>query len=352
MAEVWKAFDAQLERLVAIKLLHADLQADPEFITRFTREARVIASLHHPNIVQIHDFQTTPSPEFNAPPAYMVMDYVEGPTLSAYIRNTSRAGKFPPAVDIVHLFTSIGKAIDYAHQKGMIYRDIKPANILLDQRNKTFNAMGEPVLTDFGIAKLLGAISVTVSGVWLGTPLYISPEQAQGYPGNERSDIYSLGVILYELCTGVQPFQGDTVKAITEQHINTMPTAPSLINPRISSALAAVILRAMAKDPAVRFSTASAMATGISEAFNIYAPVSLSTPVLPPDNIAKSPPYYISPISNQPPFMTAQKMQLPSESFTYPAQMKFSDSARRSRLLMAQEHQFTRSKIHQQTLLL
>ena len=322
MAEVWKAFDTQLERLVAIKLLHADLQADPEFITRFTREARVIASLHHPNIVQIHDFQTTHSPESNAPPAYMVMDYVEGQTLSAYIRDTSRAGKFPPAVDIVHLFTSIGKAIDYAHQRGMIHRDIKPANILLDQRNKIFNTMGEPVLTDFGIAKLLGAMSVTVSGAWLGTPLYISPEQAQGQPGNERSDIYSLGIILYEVCTGVQPFQGETAKDITEQHINTMPTAPSLINPRIPAALTAVILRAMAKDPAARFSTASAMAMRISEAFNISAPMSMSKTDLPPDNIAVSPPYYISPIPNQPQLITPLNMQSPSESFTHPAQIE------------------------------
>lgn len=278
MAEVWKAFDPQLERYVAIKLLHADLQADPEFITRFFREARAIASLHHPNIVQIHDFQTTQSPEATIPVAYMVMDYVEGQTLANYIRSTSHAGRFPSAIEIVHLFTSISKAVDYAHQKGMIHRDIKPANILLDKRNTAFNRMGEPILTDFGIAKLMDAVSGTMSGQWLGTPLYISPEQAQGQPGNERSDIYSLGVILYEVCSGVQPFRGENATAIRWQHIHTVPTPPVLINPNIPPALAQVILRAMAKEPANRFSSASAMAAAIAEAFNLPVPLDLILP--------------------------------------------------------------------------
>ena len=153
MAEVWKAFDTKFHRYVAIKILHTDLQADPEFITRFAREARVIASLHHPNIVQIHDFQTTQLPQSSVPIAYMVMDYVEGQTLAHYIGSTSRSGKFPPPIDIVHLFTSISKAIDYAHRMGMVHRDIKPANILLDKRNTSLSPMGEPVLTDFGIAR-------------------------------------------------------------------------------------------------------------------------------------------------------------------------------------------------------
>ena len=153
VAEVWKAFDTQLHRDVAIKLLHADLRADPEFMTRFSDEARFVAALHHPNIVQIHDFQTTQHLEMNAPIAYMVMDYVEGETLADYIQRTSRAGQFPTPTDIVHLFASISKAIDYAHQEGMIHRDIKPANILLDKRRTGLDSIGEPVLTDFGIAK-------------------------------------------------------------------------------------------------------------------------------------------------------------------------------------------------------
>ncbi len=294
MAEVWKAYDTQLHRYVALKILHADLQTDPEFITRFEREARVIASLHHPNIVQIHDFQIAQPENSNSPIAYMVMDYVEGQTLADYIRNTSRQGKFPPVSDVMRLFTAIGKAVDYAHSKGMVHRDIKPANILLDKRLAGGNDMGEPILTDFGIVKLLGATSGTLSGMWLGTPLYIAPEQAQGAPGNERSDIYSLGVILYEICTGVQPFRGENVTAIMIQHINSLPTPPALINPHIPPALSMVIMRCLAKDPAARFISASSMVAALAESLNMPVPSDLSLPGYPTE--AMNAPTYLTPI--------------------------------------------------------
>jgi serine/threonine protein kinase len=281
MAEVWKAFDPQLERYIAIKLLHADLQNDPEFMTRFAREARVIASLHHPNIVQIHDFQISDSSESNNPLAYMVMDYVEGGTLADYIRYTARARKFPPAEDIMHLFTSIGKAIDYAHQQGMVHRDIKPSNILLDKRALKASPdaqyqIGEPILSDFGIVKLLTSSSSTLNRWWLGTPSYMAPEQAMGYPGNELSDIYSLGVILYEICTGQRPFQGENTDSMMMQHISTMPPPPVLINRSIPLALSAVILHGLAKDPAARFPSASSMAAALAEALTSPSSVDVS----------------------------------------------------------------------------
>ncbi|HCI82864.1 MAG TPA: hypothetical protein DHW02_24595 [Ktedonobacter sp.] len=267
MAEVWKAFDSNLQRYVAIKILHANLQNNFDFIKRFEREARAVASLHHPNIVHVHDFQISRLVEEGNPTGYMVMEYVEGITLAEFIHNTSYEGRFPPPDEIIHLFTSISRAIDYAHQRGIIHRDIKPANILLDKRNPSKYQIGEPILTDFGIFKLLGTSTGTLSGSWMGTPAYISPEQAQGYPGNERSDIYSLGIILYEICTGVRPFQDDNILAIVWHHIHTAPTPPSLVNPYIPKALSEVILRSLAKDPAARFQSASAMADALIAAF-------------------------------------------------------------------------------------
>src|SRR6266581_2463775 len=286
MAEVWKALDTQLQRYVAIKLLHANLKEDPHFIARFEREAQLIASLHHPNIVQIHDFQAVAPGDQAAAPAsvaYMVMDYVEGQTLADYITATSSRGSIPSSTEIVNLFTSISLAIDYAHQKGMIHRDIKPANILLDKHNTARNPMGEPILTDFGLAKLLGVSAGTLTATSLGTPLYTSPEPAQGYAGNERSDLYSLGIILYEIVTGAPPFRGESPMAVLAQHLNVAPTSPAILNPNIPPALTMVILTALAKDPNARFARATTMTAAIAEALNVPPPESLGQPAYPPD---------------------------------------------------------------------
>lgn len=283
MAEVWKAFDTQLQRYVAIKMLHTRLLEDPNFVARFELEAQLIASLHHPNIVQIHDFQVSRPPESPGTIAYMVMAYIEGETLASYIGHTSAQGKIPSPTEIVNLFTSISLAVDYAHQKGMVHRDIKPANILLDKRNTTRNPMGEPILTDFGLAKLLGVSASTFTANQLGTPLYTSPEQARGYPGNEQSDLYSLGVILYELVTGVQPFRGSSPIEVLSQHISSTPTSPVLLNPNIPPALTMVIVTALAKDPNARFTSATTFTAAIAEALNVPVPEILGQPAYPRD---------------------------------------------------------------------
>src|SRR5437588_5376461 len=263
MAEVWKAYDPQLKRYVAIKYVQANLRADPAFATRFVREAQAVASLRHPNIVRIYDFETS-TLDSDESMAYMVMDYVEGQTLADYVRNNAPAHQLTSASEIVHLFTPLAAAIGYAHQHGIIHRDIKPANILLDKHNTSHNPMGEPILSDFGIVKMLGTTSGTLTNSSVGTPLYISPEQAKGQPGNEYSDIYSLGVTLYEVCTGVPPFRGDSPFAVINQQISSPPPLPTLINPALPPALEAVVLRCLAKEPEERFPTASAMAKALN----------------------------------------------------------------------------------------
>ena len=278
MAEVWKAFDTQLQRYVAIKLLHANLQVDPDFVTRFVREAQVIAALRHPNIVQIYDFHIAGESEAgNAEDtiAYMVMEYIKGQTLAHYINSTSRQKEFPPAATLVRLLTPISLAIDYAHQQGTIHRDIKPANILLDQSNTTRNPMGEPILSDFGIAKLLGVASQTISGTFSGTPLYIAPEQVQGQPVSDRTDLYSLGVVYYEIFTGAPPFSGETLTSIMLKHLTEAPTAPHLVNPALPPALSAVLLKSLAKNPLDRFPSAAAMTAAVAQAFNLPVPQDL-----------------------------------------------------------------------------
>jgi serine/threonine protein kinase len=263
--EVWKAFDLQLRRDVAIKILHTDLLANPQFFAHFTQQGQVLASLHHANIVQIHDVALSrPTPQDSASRAYIVMEYVAGQTLADYIDATVRKGIFLRPDEIVYLFTSLGVAIDYAHQKGIIHGNIKPSNILLDHHNTAQFAPGEPMLTDFALDRLVGDEASVVS------PYYISPEQAQGNQPGLRSDIYSLGVILYELCTGVQPFRDESSVAVMMQHINALPTPPSLINPNIPPALSEIILRAMAKESAARFSMASLMAAAIADAYAIH----------------------------------------------------------------------------------
>lgn len=277
MGEVWKARDTQLRRYIAIKLLHTDLQANPDFVTHFMREAQFVASLHHPNIVQVHDFQII-STVGSSVKAYMVMEYIEGGTLADYIRDTVRRGLFPPAADIVSFFTAIGLALDYAHRKGMIHRDIKPANILLDKSANTGKAMGEPILTDFGIARLQGTSASTVTRALIGTPRYISPEQAEGRTIDERSDLYALGIVLYEMVTGVTPFRGDNPIAIMMQHVHERPTPPSLINPNVSPAISAIVLQSISKDPQARFPSATAMTVALAEAFNLPVPAILNKP--------------------------------------------------------------------------
>ncbi len=270
--EVWKAYDLQLQRFVAIKQLNANLQDDSDFIARFEREAQLIASLHHPNIVRIHDFQFLTDADSQKPTAYMIMEYIEGSTLADYIRSSSRKRLFPSPSTLLTIFTAVSLALDYAHRRGMLHRDIKPANIMLDIRNPDDGPLGKPVLMDFGIAKLQGGSDTTKV---LGTPLYVSPEQARGQIGSSASDLYSLGIVLYEMTTGVTPFRGETLMELLMRHFNDTPTPPILINPALPQAVSDVILKSIAKEPGERFPSASAMTLALAKAFDVPAPPEL-----------------------------------------------------------------------------
>ncbi|GCE04087.1 serine/threonine-protein kinase [Dictyobacter aurantiacus] len=271
MGEVWKAMDTHLQRIVAIKFLLSNWRHSAGFVARFQGEARLIASLRHPNIINIHNFAIEEKP--GEPPLfYMVMDYVEGQTLAQYLAVTSKLGRFPPHEDILYLFSALAQAIDYAHNRGMIHRDIKPANILLDQRDTRQRALGVPIITDFGIARRQGISGGTVVGSVVGTPLYVAPEQALGSYDEKRSDLYSLGIILYEMLTGIPPFRGDSMMNVLMQHVNQAPTPPELLNEAISEATSAVILKSIAKKPEDRFGSASEMVIALAESFNLPAP--------------------------------------------------------------------------------
>ncbi|MEO8972258.1 MAG: protein kinase [Ktedonobacteraceae bacterium] len=284
--EVWQGYDYQTRSEVAIKLFHLDLQADPHFLTHFLQEGQTIRALHHPHLVAVHDVDVARSPEADATNQslpYLVMDYIEGPNLARYLQQTSHAGKFPGVSDIVYLITSIGEAVDYAHENGVMHGNIQPSNILLNAHDTSHLAAGEPLLADTGIIALIGNASMGSS-----KPYYLSPEQAKGQTPTASSDIYALGVILYEMCTGKLPFQAESNVALMMHHINTLPTPPVLINPHISQKLSEVILRAMSKHPQMRYAKAADLSEALTDACSLNVMLNRPMPTITQSNSTHS----------------------------------------------------------------
>ncbi|TMC25239.1 MAG: serine/threonine protein kinase, partial [Chloroflexi bacterium] len=244
-------------------------------------QAKLIASLQHPNIVPMHGFHISPAEEAEETLAYVVTDYVDGPTFAEYLRHTSYQKAFPSAAEVTHLFASIAAPLDFAHQRGIIHGDLKPTNLLLAKHNTSRHAMGEPMLTDFGLTSLLGTSSGSFNGKELSVPFYISPEQAQGQPASERSDVYALGVMLYETFTGTRPFRSSSPAIVREQHISTEPPPPTRVNPEITPALAAVIMRSLAKHPQERFPSVPSLVSALAEALHVSDQEILSPPFSP-----------------------------------------------------------------------
>jgi eukaryotic-like serine/threonine-protein kinase len=260
MADVYLAEDRLLGRQLAVKVLHHHFAEDQEFVERFRREASSAAGLSHPNIVGIFD-----RGEWNGT-YYIAMEYVAGRSLKTVVREQ---GALDPAtaIDIV---TQILRAARFAHKRGVIHRDLKPHNVILDEE-------GRARVTDFGIARA-GASDMTLTGSIMGTAQYLSPEQAQGHAVSGRSDLYAVGIILYELLTGAVPFDGETAVAIAFKQVSAEPRAPSELQPGVPGALDAVVLRALAKDPARRFADAEEFIAALQQA-RLRLPIGAGTAV-------------------------------------------------------------------------
>ncbi len=240
MATVWRARDSRLERLVAVKVMAEGISNDPEFRARFMQEARAAASFSHANLVDVLDY----GEEDGTP--YIVMEIVEGEDLRARL---ARDGKLDPGA-VARIGAGVARGLAAAHRRGLIHRDIKPANILLDGEST-------PKLTDFGIVRALGTATQTKAGTTLGSVHYLSPEQVQGAPVDARSDIYSLGVVLYEAATGERPFDDDAPAAIAVRRLSETPRPPHAVEPTLPQWLSSVIERAMARDPESRYRNAA-----------------------------------------------------------------------------------------------
>ncbi|MAS33304.1 MAG: hypothetical protein CL610_04820 [Anaerolineaceae bacterium] len=246
MAEVYRGYHATLDRYVAIKVLHAFLADDPEFKDRFHREAQNVARLKHPHIVQVYDFDFDPEGESY----YMVMELIDGQTLKDRLFSMAQEGRMLPYEEAVRIIREAAGALAYAHSHSMIHRDVKPANLMFDRDDRV-------VLTDFGIAKIVTGAQFTASGGMVGTPAYMAPEQGLGEAGDERSDLYSLGVILYQLLTGELPYEAEAPLAIILKHLNSPIPSVRDMHAEMPEALDKVITKLMAKDPDDRYQNAS-----------------------------------------------------------------------------------------------
>ncbi|MBN2117959.1 MAG: protein kinase [Anaerolineales bacterium] len=280
MAEVYLGTHLTLERSVAVKVLHSFIEEDPGLLARFQREARVIAGLRHNNIVQILDFDAADGHP------YIVMEYLAGPSLAAYLRNLHEHEARLAYHQVARLLKPLASALDYAHSQDIIHRDIKPANILLHSKGKASDFQidspltehVEPVITDFGLVRIAHSTTQTATGAVSGTPAYMSPEQARGDRVDYRTDIYSLGVVLYEMLAGRVPFESDSGMSVLFMHINEPPPPIQGIHPALQN----VIQRVLAKKPDDRYQTCHELASDFTKAIEQSAQSeTINKPIVP-----------------------------------------------------------------------
>jgi eukaryotic-like serine/threonine-protein kinase len=261
MAEVHRGLDTRLGRDVAVKVLRADLARDPQFQMRFRREAQNAAALNHPAIVAVYDTGEVQS-EFGPLP-YIVMEFVDGQTLREIVKTQGPMSQR----QVIEVMADVCAALDFSHRHSIIHRDVKPANIMINQG-------GAVKVMDFGIARALGeGQNVTQTAAVIGTAQYLSPEQARGEAVDARSDVYAAGCVLFELLTGEPPFTGDSPVAVAYQHVREEPRRPSELNPSIPSSLDAVVLKALSKNPLNRYQSAAEMRSDLVRVRNGQAPM-------------------------------------------------------------------------------
>ncbi len=249
MSTVYKAHQPSLNRYVALKILPEYMAHDQEFVHRFKQEAEAAAALRHPNILVIYDIGEAGNLH------YIAAEYLEGQTLEQVVTQ----GGALPLPRVVKIVNQLASALEAAHQRGMIHRDVKPSNIFIGPNDHV-------TLADFGIVKALSAARLTRTGTLVGTPEYMSPEQAEGQPLDQRTDLYSLGVVVYQMLTGQTPFTAPTPNAVLYAHVNKSPQPPSLLNRAVPQAIEASVLRALAKKPDERFQTVAEFAAALEKA--------------------------------------------------------------------------------------
>ncbi len=240
MSAVYRANDSNLRRVVAIKLIHSHLSSNPEFVRRFEAEATAVAQLRHPHIIQVHDYNN------DGGTYYIVLEFVPGETLQQRLKRLSDTGRQMELDEVLGIATSIGDALTYAHERGLVHRDIKPANVMI-------NVNDEAILTDFGIVKIVGGTQHTATGAVMGTARYMSPEQIKGLKVDAAADIYSFGVMLYEMVSGRVPFNAESVMTVMMMHVKDPVPDVRTYRPDVSAMLIAIINRALAKEPTQRY---------------------------------------------------------------------------------------------------
>jgi serine/threonine protein kinase len=303
MARVFKAKDTNLDRWVAVKILHEHLSDDPNFSERFTREAKLVASLNHPNIVQVYDYSSFERD--GVPIYYMVMPLLPGDSLRTVLDYCTRQGIRLPQRQTIAIMQQIANALAYAHERGMAHRDIKPGNIIMDET-------GRPILTDFGIARMVEATRFTQDSMTTGTPAYMSPEQGNGQAGDARSDQYSLAVMFFEMWTGKLPYADESPAALIFKHLHAPIPTVSGVTGTADNAVDDIMRIALAKDPAERYSSVVAFAEALQTLTVDTAddqPLSTSPRI---ENQARQP----TPVLNRTPAKTFAATLTPSSTST------------------------------------